>query len=74
MRSCARVVPVRLLVFVERELQTISQVFSNRLKPQALHTDMNAMSCLEYAVKALKVGMNSYMCCCVIIVAARSKP
>jgi hypothetical protein len=23
---------------------------------QALHTDMNLMSCLEYAVKALKVG------------------
>jgi carbonic anhydrase len=33
------------------------EVFVHRnVGNQALHTDMNLMSCLEYAVKALKVG------------------
>ena len=29
---------------------------------QASHTDLNVMSCLEYAVKELKVGLNSSLC------------
>lgn len=32
---------------------------------QCLHHDMNVMACLEYAVKALKVGMNSIVTCAV---------